>query len=312
MDTATWRLLLLALPASQPGLRMRVWRSMKALGAAGLRDGVWLLPETRGEDFSALAAEVVTQGGTAELLKVTADEGQQARYPSLFDRSGEYDRFLAQVQALAADQPPARRRLLRLRQELDQLVAIDFFPGQSQAAARAALEELERRLQPDEPEGRRAILGRLDPAAHQGRVWATRARPWVDRLASAWLIRRHIDPAATILWLAQPADCPAGALGFDFDGAAFSHVIEANGRERVSFETLMLSFGLDSDPALARLAGVIHYLDVGGLPAPEAAGLEVLLVGMRARLADDDALLAAVAQVLDDLYMSFLNGEPND
>ncbi|MGA8881882.1 MAG: chromate resistance protein ChrB domain-containing protein, partial [Azonexus sp.] len=128
----------------------------------------------------------------------------------------------------------------------------------------------------------------------QSRLWATRRRPRVDRLASAWLIRRFIDANARFLWLGKPADCPAEALGFDFDGAAFSHA-----GERVTFETLLASFGLEANPVLARIARIVHFLDVGGLPVAEAAGLEMLLAGMRASIADDDALLDAASAAFD-------------
>jgi hypothetical protein len=131
----------------------------------------------------------------------------------------------------------------------------------------------------------------------------------VDRLASAWLIRRFIDPQARFLWLGNSADCPDGALGFDFDGAAFTHVHTHVG-ERVTFETLLASFGLEADAALARIGAIVHSLDVGG-SAPEAAGLEALLKGLKARITDDDSLLAEGGRLLDDLYAAFAekNGE---
>src|SRR6185295_1054419 len=135
----------------------------------------------------------------------------------------------------------------------------------------------------------------------RGRTWATRRRLWVDRVASAWLIRRHIDPEARFRWLASPSACPKGALGFDFDGAAFSHV-----GDRVTFETLLASFGLDDDPGLARLGALVHQLDVGGEPVPEAVGFEAVLSGARERLDDDDALLAEMSVVLDSLYAHFV------
>jgi hypothetical protein len=119
-------------------------------------------------------------------------------------------------------------------------------------------------------------------------------------VASAWLIRRFIDPAARFKWLAKPSDCPKSALGFDFDGAAFTHV-----GDRVTFETLMASFGLEDDAALARLAALVHQLDVGGEPVPEAVGFEAVLAGARERLDDDDALLAEISTVLDSLYAHF-------
>ncbi|MGH8355075.1 MAG: chromate resistance protein ChrB domain-containing protein, partial [Pseudomonas sp.] len=144
----------------------------------------------------------------------------------------------------------------------------------------------------------------VERAAYRGRVWATRRRPWVDRLASAWLIRRFLDPDARILWLAAPEDCPADALGFDFDGAAFSHV-----GNRVTFETLLASFALEQ-PGLVRLAELVHYLDVGGSQPPEAAGLERVLAGLRATLAADDQLLTAAGAVFDGLLAVFEQDEP--
>lgn len=135
--------------------------------------------------------------------------------------------------------------------------------------------------------------------AYRGRLWATRRRPWVDRLASAWLIRRFIDPDARILWLEQPQDCPDDALGFDFDGAAFSHV-----GSRVTFEVLATSFGLQH-AAIARIGLLVHYLDVGGVQPPEAIGVETVLAGLRAAVADDDELLAAASTVFDGLLARF-------
>jgi hypothetical protein len=131
----------------------------------------------------------------------------------------------------------------------------------------------------------------------RGRVWATRSRPWADRLASAWLIRRFVDPQARFIWLEQPEDCPADALGFDFDGARFTHV-----GEKVSFEVIAASFGLDADPAIEKIGALIHYLDVGGVPVAEAAGFEALLKGVSTKLDDDDALLREIGKLLDFLY----------
>jgi hypothetical protein len=195
------------------------------------------------------------------------------------------------------------RHARKLRKVYDGLTAIDFYPGPARTQAGALIDALDTalraRLAPDEPSASLGVIARRDPAEFHGRLWATRKRPWVDRLASAWLIRRHIDPEARFLWLDAPVDCPRKAVGFDFDGATFSHV-----GEHVTFETLLASFGLEADPGLARLARSIHYLDVGGLPAPEAAGLEALLAGMRTSIADDDGLLDAASAAFDFLYTS--------
>jgi hypothetical protein len=130
-------------------------------------------------------------------------------------------------------------------------------------------------------------------------VWATRRRPWVDRLASAWLIRRFIDPRARFLWLESPADCPERAIGFDFDGATFTH-----SGAMVTFETLLASFDLKT-PALLRLGVLVHALDVGGVIPPEAAGVERVLAGMRDAYASDDELLLAAAAVFEGLLVAF-------
>jgi hypothetical protein len=125
-------------------------------------------------------------------------------------------------------------------------------------------------------------------------------------MASAWLIRRFIDPRANFLCLETPADCPPDALGFDFDHATFTHVAPtSHASELVSFEVLAASFGLDADPAIARIGAIIHFLDVGGAPLPEASGIEAVLAGLRAGASDDDARLTAAGRVLDGLYTNY-------
>ncbi len=119
-------------------------------------------------------------------------------------------------------------------------------------------------------------------------------------MASAWLIRRFIDRKAKFLWLDTPKKCPKTALGFDFDGAAFTHV-----GGRVTFEVLAASFGLDSDPALARIAAIVHCLDVGGVPVAEAAGIEAVLAGARVAAPDDDKLLTEAGRLFDNLYKNY-------
>ena len=308
-----WLLLILSLPTENASARMRAWRTLKGVGAAALRDGVYLLPEGTQQHaaFAEVAEDIDASGGQAYLI---ATEALQYPFATLFDRSEEYQRLAVDVQdclaAVDANAPSDLARLARkLRKSFTTVAAIDFFPGETRRQIQGLLDELDRRIQarlvPDEPTPRQVAIQRLDAAAYQGRLWATRKRPWVDRLASAWLIRAFIDRQARFLWLDAPADCPADALGFDFDGAAFSH-----GGNRVSFETLLASFGLDSDPALTHIARIVHCLDVGGLPVPEAPGLESLLAGMRASLPDDDALLAAASQAFDYLYANYRHGEP--
>jgi hypothetical protein len=230
---------------------------------------------------------------------------------ALFDRRDEYAAlvrtFTETLPALAAMAvADVQRTLRKLRRELDALQAIDYFPGDAGAQAQAVWAELARaaesRLAPGEPAPREETVRRRDPAGYRGRTWATRRRLWVDRVASAWLIRRFIDPDARFLWLESPADCPPHAVGFDFDGAEFTHV-----GPRVTFEVLAAAFGLDADAGLARLGAMVRALDVGEGFVPEAGGFEAILAGARHRHDDDDALLAEIGAVLDSLHAHFSN-----
>jgi hypothetical protein len=311
-EASAWALLVVSLPTQGATARMRIWRALKALGCAALRDGAYLLPggQERTRSLRELADDCEREGGTAWLMAVQPASGDEdAGYRALFDRSAE----LAELRqawkeanrGLATLAPAELQRLQRrLQREYEALKAIDYFPGDSAVETEGAWVELNRRIDalmsPDEPHEAAGDVPRLDITKYQGRTWATRRRLWVDRVASAWLIRRFIDAQARFKWLAAPADCPKSALGFDFDGAAFSHV-----GDRVTFETLLASFGLEEDPALRRLGAMVHQLDVGGEPVPEAVGFEAVLAGARERLDDDDALLAEIGTVLDSLYAHF-------
>ena len=304
--------MIMSLPTDNPTTRMRVWRAVKASGAAVLRDGVYLLPERDGcrLSFEAIAADVQSGGGATNLMRVEALDGND--FSGLFDRREAYaglmleiDKIVASL-AMSGEAQDALKQLRKLRKTFAGLVDIDFFPGEAQTQADAALSELElkakRVLAPDEPHAVDAAIPRLFAGDYQMRLWATRRRPWADRLASAWLIRRFIDPQARFVWLASSADCPAAALGFDFDGAVFSHT-----GSRVTFEVLLASFALDR-PSLKRLGLLVHYLDVGGVQPPEAIGVETVLAGLRDTVDDDDQLLMSVSSVFDSLLAAFEKG----
>jgi hypothetical protein len=311
-SNASWLLLVISLPTTSATARMRVWRGLKALGCVALRDGAHLLP-ARPEHEQALQElgdECLREGGTAWLMAVQPRSAEEAaNYRQLFDRSEHYSElrkgWKEANRGLASMSASELARLQRkLQREFDAVRAMDFFQGEASVEAEAAWTELNGRIEallsPDEPHETGGRIPQLDAAEYQGRLWATRRRLWVDRVASAWLIRRFIDKAARFQWLAKPSDCPKRALGFDFDGAAFTHV-----GDRVTFETLLASFDLEGDPALVRLGSIVHALDVGGDPIPEAKGFEAVMSGARERLSDDDALLAEMSTVLDSLYAHF-------
>lgn len=304
-----WLSLITTLPTENATLRQRAWRALKASGAAVLRDGVYLMPEREScrATLDGLASEVRDGGGGAYVLRV--EEPEEANFVGLFDRSNDFAALLTEIdsgkQRLTTDTvQDVLRQTRKLRKSFASIVTTDFFPAEAQRQAETSLRELECScsciLSPDEPHVRDGSIERLHMADYQNRLWATRERPWVDRLASAWLIRRFIDPQARILWLARPADCPPDALGFDFDDATFSHM-----GSRVTFEVLAASFGLLEQTAIARLGLLVHYLDVGGVQPPEAAGIESVLKGMRASITNDDQLLTAASVVFDGLLISF-------
>jgi hypothetical protein len=307
-----WRLLVVSLPTESATARMRIWRALRALGCMALRDGAYLLPGGNGRERSLreLAEECTREGGTAWLMGVQpSSKEDDVAYRRLFDRSEDYAGLRKawkdanrSLRTLDAGELPRLQR--RLHRDYEAVRAIDFFPNEATVEAEAAWTELGKRIEtllsPDEPHGTRGAIRRLDRSAYRGRTWATRRRLWIDRVASAWLIRRFIDPDARFRWLAKPSDCPKSALGFDFDGATFTHV-----GDRVTFQTLLTSFGLEDDAALLRLGTLVHQLDVGGEPVAEASGLEAVMAGARERIDDDDALLAEMAAVLDSLYAHF-------
>jgi hypothetical protein len=307
-----WLLFITSLPGQGVTPRMRLWRGLKGLGAAVVRDGVYLLPAR--EPLRAVlheqAQDVLELGGTAYVLDVSASSTEEEQaFRTLFDRSDDYKKMTEAIARFRTtlpewSEPQARRGLKSLRRDFENLGAIDYFPGAARDQVGQALLESEtmvlRRFSPNEPKPAQREIKRLDKADYQGRVWATRRRLWVDRVASAWLIRSFIDPDAKFIWLAAPSDCPSHALGFDFDGAAFTHV-----NDRVTFEVLIASFALEDDPALLRVADLVHVLDVGGRSVPEAAGFEAILTGARERYADDDRLLGNMTPVLNCLYTAF-------
>ncbi len=304
-----WLILTASLPTSPSGLRVRIWRALKATGCATLREGVYILPASAStaDALRTLEPAIHEGGADAHLLALQArDAKQENAFRALFDRSEHYADFAqslkdARKNLKSADEPALRKLLRTLGQQLQAIQAIDHFPNNAGASAADGLEalrmEVEKRLSPDEPTARESGIERLRVEAFQGKTWATRKRPWVDRLATAWLIKRFVDTKPRFVWLDDPKKCPKSALGFDFDGARFTHV-----GNKVTFEVVVHSFGLEGDLALKRLGELVHYIDIGGIPVDEAAGVEIIVRGLQARHADDNALLEASCTCFDALY----------
>jgi len=306
---ATFLALMTSLPTGHSTLRMRLWRALKTTGCGVLRDGVYIVPV--GSPHAAALAEVESEikaaGGFAMTVELNLKSSAQLEHVrTLFDRSEEYGALVVRIHAAKTSLPRLGKRkadtlVQRLRHSLEELLEIDFYPGPARLQAKDAMAALEREAQqlrsPGEPQPAKRKLQRLDLAKYRNRTWATRKDLWVDRLASAWLIKRFIDRNAKFVWIDLPRNRPKGSVGFDFDGAEFSHV-----GSRVTFETLLASFGLDGDPALESIGYAIRYLDTGGILVAEAKGLETILKGIKEKTQDDDERALEAMKVFDLLY----------
>jgi hypothetical protein len=304
-----WLAFVTSLPIEDPASRMRVLRTLESLGCAVLREGVYLLPNTPDnlQGLLRLSEHVARLSGSGHILSVEAlDETQAQQFRGYFDRSGKYDELAKTVESLKAgfgisDPGSISRVLAKQRREFEAISALDFFPSPSRDRAARALREAEEKVNllmfPDAPQtGRAPSPGR----EYFKRIWATRTPLWADRLASAWLIRRFIDPEATLVWLDKNQECSPSAVGFGFDGATF-----CNTKSLVTFEQLLASFGLNKNATLARLGSLVHYLDAGGTPVAEAAGVETLLQGARRRSSSEDDLFSETEKTFDLLYEAY-------
>ena len=314
-NAALWLLLIANQPGKNHTLRMRIWRALKAAGAGMLRDGVYVLPRTpvAQKIFENQALEIRAVAGSVHILTFASETPeQQDALLKLFDRTAEYQILRTRLDACKrslgkSTELGARRALAAVVRDVAITQATDFFPGKPQAQIRGALSDAEAalnaRFSPNEPRPAHRKIPRRDKKDFRGRVWATRQHMWIDRVCCAWLIRRFIDPKAKFIWLKRIKNKPRRAIGFDFDGAQFTHV-----DAKVTFEVLLRSFDLEGDAGLARLGALVHFLDVGGIPVAEAAGFAAIVSGARSLYPDDDALLQSVTPALDSLYHSYRTG----
>ena len=305
----TFLLLIVSLPPSPSSLRVRVWRRLRALGAVALKRTVYLLPDTPDnyEQFQWLGQEIQRERGETILLRVDQVENMsRADILRLFHeaRDPEYrqlaTRYRKLIQALdrksAATSARIDRDAAQLQKDFEKLRELDFFDAPGRAEVERLREAIDMRKRP--PEGpKRQDRPKLDLRALRGRRWVTRPRPHVDRIASAWLIKRFIDPEASFLF-ARPAEFPAEAIPFDTPGAELSH--EGND---CTFETLVKRAGL-RDRRLAHLAEIVHEADLrdGKFPRDEARGIDVAIRGFLAAFPDDHDVLAHGTALFEGLY----------
>jgi hypothetical protein len=309
---ARWLLLAHQLPTRLSNARVKTWRRLQQLGAVPSRNSVYVLPNTEvcREDFEWLRAEIVALGGEATVFAADAislggmedivavfQEHRARDYRAL---QKEMRRLLTTVRARrgAADRRDQAARAVRaVRDRFDALERIDFFGAAARDEAASALAELERRVT-GPASGRKTPAPASKKHQFQGRRWVTRRRPGVDRMASAWLIRRFIDPKATFAFVDRPA---AADVPFDMYAGGFAHR-----KGLCTFEVLCEEFGIGAAP-VTRIAQIVHDLDLkeDTHGAPEAAVVGRMIDGLRAIHADDAALLEQGIGLFDALARSF-------
>jgi len=308
-----WLTLLLSLPPTPTRHRVGVWRKLQRMGAVKLRGAAWILPETTEttELFQWLVQEIQSFRGEATLLRVdrieTMTEDQVA---ALFHkaRAGEYQAIMQGCREIAAQidrlkvahrgsVPPARARLDALKRELDRIQAIDYLDSPAGQRAKAAWEATAKRLRALEarpPVGSRTRRGSVPPP---GSTWVTRPRPHIDRIASAWLIKRFCDPTAKFAF-ADAADAARKGIHFDILGAEFGHQ-----GEDCTFETLVKRFGI-KDRRVRLIAEIVHEADLhdGKFTRQESTGVDLAIKGLAAATKDDHDLLERGMAMFDGLY----------
>jgi hypothetical protein len=300
-----WLALVARLPVEDPAARMRVLRTLESLGAAVVREGVYLLPDTPAgrQSLDALAEYVGRSAGAAHVLRIAASGAQDESFVRLFDRSARYDDLVKTVESLRigfghSDPGAISRVLAKQRREFEDIAALDFFPGEPRARAEKALDEADAAV-------KKLFFARSQAQLARGeklfaRTWATRRPLWADRLACAWLIRRFVDVEANLVWLDKGEALPADALGYAYDGAHF-----AASEERVAYEEMLRALNLAANPALAKIGAIVHALEMRGQTVPEAAGVQTLLQGAQRRSKGSTELLGEAEKTFDLLYDAY-------
>jgi len=312
-----WLLLIHQLPAKPAYARVKVWRRLQALGAVTVKGSVYALPanvETR-EDFAWLAKEIVESDGEAVVCEASLVEGlSDSDLQGLFDgaRDEDYARLSGEARELSSrlstDVPDnalaeIAGQVARLRKQLDAVVAIDFFGAEGRATAAGMISGLEAALKQEGETMPDSKTAAAPPAgALSNRVWVTRQGVQVDRIASAWLIRRFIDPGARFKFVPGTGYEPQpDELRFDMFEGEFTHK-----GDRCTFEVLVGHAGL-ADPALTAIGEIIHDIDLKDdkYGREETAGVRSLIAGIAASSSSDDERLARGSTLLDDLHRSF-------
>jgi len=315
-----WLLLIHQIPPKPNYFRVKIGRRLQRLGAAPIKNSVYVLPrsEQSYEDFEWVVREIVEGGGEASVCEARFVEGlSDAEVEALFNsaREGDYLEFAGEVRRLQSMLSRSKKAedskeelessIARLRKRLAEIENIDFFAASGRETVEALLVTLEQRLKafanPPSDQGD-APAPRLPIDKVQGRTWVTRKGIYVDRMASAWLIRRFIDKDARFKFVPGKGYRPEpGELRFDMFEAEYTHE-----GDRCTFEVLLQRFGL-TESALKQIAEIVHDIDLkdGKFGREDALGLERLIAGIAMTNPEDEKRLAEGTAVFNSLYEYF-------
>ncbi len=311
---ARWLLLIHQIPPRPAYLRVKIGRHLQRVGAVAIKNSVYALPrnDEAQEDLQWVLREVVKGGGDASIVEARFVDGlSDQQVVSIFQaaREVDYGAVAEEVRRVAPSlpkrgPPPESRRIeranqvARLRQRLAAIEKLDFFGAPGREIAEGLVSALEARLRP--------ISGSRPPPSpkarredYRGRTWVTRSGIKVDRMASAWLVRKLIDPQARFKFVPAKGYQPLeGEVRFDMFEAEFTH-----DGELCTFEVLLDRFGLD-EPALHAIAEIVHDVDVKDAKygRDDAPGVGQVVAGIAAAHADDGARLERGKALFDDLY----------
>jgi hypothetical protein len=310
---ARWLLLIHQLPAQPSNLRVRTWRRLQQLGALAAKQGIYVLPDSPAarEDFEWLKTEIEGAGGEARIFSANSvdawsddaliEEFRRSRQHAYENLAREAEALLrrAAVRGRHSKGVPPRRAAQRLRQRLAAVERIDFFASAGRDRVVSLLSAIDEQGRTSRRAGDAGQSGA--PSSYTARLWVTRPRPGVDRMSSAWFIRRFIDHEARFDFVADRAAAPRDGVPFDMFGVEFTHRADL-----CTFEVLCDTFGL-RDPALVRIAGIVHDLDLKDdrFKPPEAPTVAMIIDGLRMADADDHVLLANGITLFEALYRTF-------
>lgn len=300
---APWLLLVFSLAAKHASRRVEVWRKLQRFGAILLRNSGYLLPNnsTNRERFEWLAAAIRKYRGEASVVQVQSIDNlsfEQLAQRFVEARSRDYQGILQHLQKYLSAAPRARSaaRLSQLRRRCQEIVAIDFF----QSPLRRRVEELlDRAEAPEVHAEANPRMQRVSKRNYRDKVWVTRLRPEIDRVASAWLIRRFIDPGARFMF-ASDVEKTGSAVAFDMFHHGFGHR-----GEDCTFETLRNLFGI-RDRKVGVLAQIVHDADLcdDKFGRREGFGIEEVLKGWARQDVSDREILKRGMDLIDGLYHS--------